>query len=345
MIGPVRSLCTVATLLAFAGSALAADQPILGSQLQLKNPGAPSKTSLKAAAKEKGSTNTLVGDPVVSGAVLTVRANGGTPSSQTFNLPQGSSPTTGKPYWSGNVTKGFVYKDSKLEQGPIKQVSIKKTSSGVFQIKIGGSGKVTPLTVLPPNLGTDGCVLLELGGGDTYSVQFPAGNGKITNKGALQYSHKKPTLEGTCVTTTTTSTSSTSTSTTSTSTTSTSSTSSTTSTSVPPCGAAGFDYGITAFVSATLRNWPGGSQLFGTAGCNVTVTAPSGNISNLSGDTWTITSVNGFSGCGLVPLLPSCNTVGAVANILGNGRPYCSNSSDVFASGPSTAHVLINCNP
>jgi hypothetical protein len=332
MIGPVRSMCTVATLLAFVGSALAADQPILGSSFQLKNPSTPSKTSLKAAAKEKGSTNTLVGNPVVSGAVLTVRANGGTPSSQTFNLPQGSSPSTGKPYWSGNATKGFVYKDSKLEQGSIKQVSIKKTSSGVFQIKIGGSGKVTPLTVLPPNLGTDGCVLLELVGGDTYSVQFPAGNGKITNKGALQYSHKKPTLEGTCVTTTTTSTSTTS-------------TSSTTTTTVPPCGAAGFNYGITAFVSATLRNWPGGSQLFGTVGCNVTVTAPSGNISNLSGDTWAVTSVNGFSGCSLAPQIPTCNTVGATANILGNGRPYCSNSSDVFASGPSTANVLISCNP
>jgi hypothetical protein len=29
---------------------------------------------------------------------------------------------------------------------------------------------------------------------------------------------------------------------------------------------------------------------------------------------------------------------------LANGRPVCSNSSDVFASGPSTAHVSIGCN-
>lgn len=334
MIGPVRWMSTAAALLALAGSGFAADQTILGSQLQLKNPGAPSKTSLKAAAKEKASGNTVVGNPVVSGAVLTVRADGATPSSQTFSLPQGTSPSTGKPYWTGDPVKGFVYKDSKLDQGPIKQVSIKKTSGGVFQIKISGSGKVSPLTVLPPNPGTNGCVLLDIPGGDSYSMQFAVLDGKITNKGALQYSHKKPALEGTCVTTTTTSSSTTSTS-----------TSSTTSTTVPLCSAANFNYGITAFVSATLRNWPGGSQSFGTGSCGVTVAAPSGNISNLSGDTWAVTSINGFSSCGLTSQLPSCNTVGAVANILGNGRPYCSNSSDVFASGPSTANVLINCVP
>jgi hypothetical protein len=332
-------MCTVATFLALAGSSFAADQTILGSQLQLKNPGIPAKASFKAAAKEKASGNTLVGNPVASGAVLTIRANGGTPTSQTFSLPQGTSPSTGKAFWSGDPTKGFSYKDSKLEQGPIKQLSIKKTSGGVFQIKISGSGKVTPLTILPPNPGTDGCVLVAIGGGDTYSVQFGILDGKVTNKGALQYSHKKPALEGTCVTTTTTSTSSTSTSSTSTSSTS------TTSTTLPLCSSANFDYGITAFVSATLRNWPGGSQTFGTGTCNVTVAAPSSNISNLSGDTWAVTSTNGFSSCGLAPQFPTCNTVGATSNVLGNGRPYCSNSSDVFNSGPSTAHVLISCLP
>jgi hypothetical protein len=57
-----------------------------------------------------------------------------------------------------------------------------------------------PVTVLPPNPGTDGCVLLTIGGGgDSYSVKFPAGNGTVVNKGAAEYSHKKVTIEGTCV--------------------------------------------------------------------------------------------------------------------------------------------------
>src|SRR5262249_43149969 len=90
--------------------------------------------------------------------------------------------------------------------------------------------------------------------------------------------------------------------------------------------------------------WPGGSQMFGTPSCNVTVAAPSGNISNLSGDTWTVTGANGLS-CSLTPHVPTCNTVGASAGLQANGRPYCSNSSDVLASGPSTADVDISCEP
>jgi hypothetical protein len=120
-------------------------------------------------------------------------------------------------------------------------------------------------------------------------------------------------------------------------------TTSTTSTTTTLCAPADFDYGITAVVDATLRNWPGGSMSFGPASCGVIVAAPSGNISNLSGDTWAVSSKAGFGTCSLSPQLPSCNTVGAVASLLANGRPVCSNSSDVFASGPSTAHVFISC--
>jgi hypothetical protein len=251
------------------------------------------------------------------------------PTSQTFNLPQGTSPSTGKLFWSGDPVKGFKYKDPKYDNGPIKGLIIKKSGSGTFQIKATGLGKVAGVGVLPPNPGTDGCVLLEIVGGDSYSVQFGSLDGVITNKGALEYKHKKPSGEGTCVTTTTSTTAAPTTSTTSTT----------------LCAAANFNYGITAFVSATLRNWPGGSQFFGTATCNVTVAAPSANISNLSGDTWAVTSTNGFSSCGLAPQLPVCNTFGGVASMLGNGRPVCSNSSDVFNSGPSTANVLISCVP
>src|SRR5262249_25817199 len=52
-------------------------------------------------------------------------------------------------------------------------------------------------TVLPPNLGTDGCALLTLNGGDSYSVQFDSG--VVSNKGAALFKVKKPTQEGTCV--------------------------------------------------------------------------------------------------------------------------------------------------
>lgn len=112
----------------------------------------------------------------------------------------------------------------------------------------------------------------------------------------------------------------------------------------PACAAQMFVYNITAFEIATLLNWPGGSSTFGPPACSVTVAAPSANISNLQGDTWTITGKTGFTACGLVSLPPNCGSFASIPGILGNGRPYCSNSSVVLAGGPSTASARISCN-
>jgi len=191
----------LATILAFSGSlaAHAADQTILGNQLQVKNPSTADKRKVVVKAKEKLSPNTIVGNPTVSGASLSVSVGGGTPSAQVFPLPQGVSGITGKPFWSGDAVKGFKYKDSKGENGPVKSAQIKKTSSGNFSIKAVLSGKLGTILVLPPNPGTNGCAALILTGGDSYSVAFLAGDGLVTNKGAQLYKHKKVTLQGTCI--------------------------------------------------------------------------------------------------------------------------------------------------
>jgi len=179
----------LATILAFSGSlaAHAADQTILGNQLSVKNPSTPDKRKVTLKAKEKASPNTLVGNPTATGATLTVRANGGTPSAQTFALPQGTSGITGKPFWTGDAVKGFKYKDSKGEQSAVKSVQIKKTSSGNFSIKVTILGKLGLITVTPPNPGLSGCAALFLTGGDSYSVKFGAGDGIVTNKGSTLY--------------------------------------------------------------------------------------------------------------------------------------------------------------
>ena len=206
--------------------AFAADQAILGSQLLVKNPSTADKRSFVGKAKELSSPNPLVGNPVASGATLTVRADGDTPSEQTFLLTQGAG-LNGRPFWSGNATSGFKYRDPKGEQGPVKFVQIKKTGSGVFLIKTKGSAKFSPLSIVPPNLGTGGCILLELGGGDSYSVAFPTGT--ITNSGSRVFKVKRPPSEATCVVPIpTTSTSTTTTSTTEPTTSTTESTTSTT---------------------------------------------------------------------------------------------------------------------
>jgi len=207
-------LLAAALALAAPLCAHAADQLILGNQLQVKNPSTPEKRKVVAKAKEVGSADAIVGNPTSGGATLQIRANGDNPSSQTYTLPSGISGITGKPFWSGDAVKGYKYKDSKGENGPVKVAQIKKSGSGTFQIKAVITGKFQPVTVLPPDDGTDGCVLLTLAGGDSYSVLFA--DGIITNKGPKEFKVKKPTQLGTCVTTTTSTTTTTSSSTTTT---------------------------------------------------------------------------------------------------------------------------------
>jgi hypothetical protein len=187
----------------------AANQSILGNSITVKDPKPgldATKRKITCKAKEKGSSNTVVGNPVLTGGSLFVAANGGTDTSQTYALPQGQSGITGKDFWSGDAAKGFKYKDPKGENGPVKVAQIKKSPSGNFTVKAVITGKNGTISVLPPNPGTDSCCRLDLTGGDTYSVAFLPGNGQVTNKANTLYKHKKPTLEGICVTTTTTTT-------------------------------------------------------------------------------------------------------------------------------------------
>src|SRR5581483_559180 len=188
-------------VLLVATVAEAADQTILGSQLSVNDPSTPDKRKVVVKAKELGSTNTLVGDPTTSGATLVVSVAGATPGTETYNLPAGTSPMTGKPFWSGDAAHGFKYKDPKGENGAVKAGQI-KVKNGAFQLKAVASGKLGTISLLPPNPGTAGCAVLEITGGDSYSVLFADGN--VVNKGAKQFKVSKPTLEGSCVTTTTT---------------------------------------------------------------------------------------------------------------------------------------------
>ena len=221
-------------------------------------PGDSSKTSVNGSSSEKRSDDTLVGDPTAAGsaggAILTVFANGGTPTTQSFVLEQGMS-SKGKPFWSGSAAKGFSYSDAKGEQGAVKSVSIKASPSGTFTIQVSITGKNGPVSIVPPDPGTDACFALQLGvdgtAGDRYDVLFGPGS-KIKNKDGILFSAMKPPGEGICpfgppTTTTTTAppttttTSSTTTTmaptTTTSSTTSTTTSSTTTTTAASPSGA------------------------------------------------------------------------------------------------------------
>jgi hypothetical protein len=191
-----RLVFAVVVMSVFAARAQAADQTVLGSSLMVKDAGVATKRKIVLKAKEDATDNTVVGDPAASGATLTITANGASSSSETYTLTGGTSPTTGKPFWTGDAASGFSYKDSKGENGPVKKARIVKTSSGQFQISAVLTSKVASIAVVPPNDGDNGCALLTLGGGDSYSVRFA--DGKVTNKGTQLFKVKKPTTQGSC---------------------------------------------------------------------------------------------------------------------------------------------------
>jgi len=171
----------------------AADQTVRGKQLVVKNPGAPGKRVIVVVAKEKASPNTIVGDPRQAGAALTITVDGDTPSAQTFELPAGAS-------WSGDAIKGFAYKDPKGAHGPVKALKLNR-KKGVFTLAASVQSKRGPVSVVPPNAGTGGCVLVAIEGGDSYSVLFA---GTVKNKSTKLFKVTKVTSEGTCVPPTTT---------------------------------------------------------------------------------------------------------------------------------------------
>ena len=122
----------------------ASDQIVHGFTLVVKNPGAAAKRKVTLKAKETATDNTLVGDPTVGGATVTVTLDGASPSAQAFTLPAGVSPTTQKPFWSGDAVKGFEYKDPKGDNGAVKRAQI-TAKGGKFQIEVVISGKGGPV--------------------------------------------------------------------------------------------------------------------------------------------------------------------------------------------------------
>ncbi len=194
-----RTAVTLVLLLLAAASvriAGAAEQTVLGSLFTVRDPGVATRRTVTAAAAERASANTVVGDPLTGGGVLEVLANGASPSAQSFTLPQGTS-SAGKPYWSAIGTDGFQYRDARGENGPVTSVQLRKTAGGTLVLKASVSGRFGDVDVLPPNPGTDGCVALTLSGGDRYSAKFGA-DGTVKNIGAISFSVRRPASEGVC---------------------------------------------------------------------------------------------------------------------------------------------------
>src|SRR5579871_6481161 len=149
----VRWTSILGLLLAAVGLSYALDQKLTGKQELVKDPKLGvdlSKRGFIGQGMQKASPVTIVGDPTVGGASLEVFAFGATSSNQSFVLPQGTDPATGKPFWSGSATKGFKYADKAGTNGAVKVVQFKKSSSGTVSFKALGVGKNGPINLVPP---------------------------------------------------------------------------------------------------------------------------------------------------------------------------------------------------
>jgi len=199
-----KFVSALAFVVCACGLAFAANQTIRGKQELVKDPRPgtdPTKRLLIGQASEKQSDDTVVGDPMVGGAVLTFFAEGASSTTQAFVLPAGGwRPRSG----------GFAYKDPQGLNGPVTSAQLTKSRGGTFLIKAKALGKRGAIHVVPPNPGTAGCLLLQVVGGDAYHVFFGPGSA-IKRNDASQFLIRNPVAEGLCpgtgpVTTTSTST-------------------------------------------------------------------------------------------------------------------------------------------
>jgi hypothetical protein len=200
-----RCLTTFAALLAIgvAGPALAAQQTVLLRAMVITDPQPgidPSRRRIGISAYERASDNTVVGDPLASGATLFVIAKGGTTTSQTFVLPAGAPASGGAPGWTAKVgpTKVlYKYVDPKGLASAVKNVlfSWAVSSDGTARFKMKFAIKArpgVPVDVVPPNPGTEAGAIFTINGGDAYCVLLGGIVGGDFDGGAREWKGYKP---------------------------------------------------------------------------------------------------------------------------------------------------------
>ena len=96
------------------------------------------------------------------------------------------------------MKRGFKYHDAKLLAGPVKTAEVKLVK-GTFRLHATVAGTTGGITLVPPNVGTSGCILLQIADGDRYHVLFPPPpDSTIKKNDARTFSIENATIEGTC---------------------------------------------------------------------------------------------------------------------------------------------------
>jgi len=124
---------------------------------EVKNPGAPTSRTLRYAVKDSSVFPPGFGAITFLGATLAVRVGATT---QCFALPPGG-------FWRFfSAGQKLKYKDLTGVNGPVKVAQLRRDNRGLFQAKAVITGKLGPLTLVPP--ATQGDWHLSLGDGTEY---------------------------------------------------------------------------------------------------------------------------------------------------------------------------------
>ena len=170
----------VLTLLCTGAAAVAADQPVLGRSLRVDGAASAADHRVAVSAKQTGAP--ALSNPTAGGATLTIIANGATSTTQSYALDASG--------WEALGTKGFRYTGPTGADGdPVKRVQLKRSSSGALMLKIDVRDTVgtQPVTIVPPNPGTDGGAILDVAGGDRYCVVLGGAAGGTVKKNSADH--------------------------------------------------------------------------------------------------------------------------------------------------------------
>jgi hypothetical protein len=154
--------------------------PILGRKLLVRDPsGSENGRGVVAIGRETATDigAAILGNPAVSGATLRVVTNGMVASDQTYVLDAAG--------WSPLGSTGFSYRGpTGVDADPVKRVLLKRTPGGTALLKaiLKGNLGTQSLDVVPPNLGSDGGLVLGITGGGTYCVAFGAAAGGVERR-------------------------------------------------------------------------------------------------------------------------------------------------------------------
>jgi hypothetical protein len=161
------------------GSVLAGQQFKSINSFIVRSPSRASKRKIIYSVAERGSTNTIVGDPTVNGATFHVELGGS--GDQCFDIPASG--------WVAVSPGVFKFTNFGGPGGVVAALLRKDQFSGDFILNVKVSGQSTPITILPHPGNTGFATNFHISNGDEYCSggATPAGSTDTVKKYSVKH--------------------------------------------------------------------------------------------------------------------------------------------------------------